>query len=258
MARVVGELIDQTYGLLQPKAELLGNALRVEAWTITLFSEEVVRGASLSFILSTLLHHLDPILRRSAKLGNWQIVSPGTGAGIVEVVEALRSVQGRKFDAPRVIIADKVLGDEEIPDGVAAVIAPNVTDIVSHVAVRARNAHLLFASCYDADLLEHLKSLRGQKIKINVDAAGDVTFAAAPVEAVSGPRRALVRWHPVARPHFTRFAIQPEEFNEQGVGRKACNQTAVRSKLPEWVHRGVWPCHLEFSKGCSNSSKTGV
>jgi alpha-glucan,water dikinase len=155
-----------------------------------------------------------------------------------------------------VIIADKVLGDEEIPDGVAAVIAPNVTDIVSHVAVRARNAHLLFASCYDADLLEHLKSLRGQKIKINVDAAGDVTFAAAPVEAVSAPRKAVAGWRPVARPHFTKFAIQPEEFNEQVVGRKACNQTAVRSKLPEWVHVprclavpfGVFERVLEFEQ----------
>ena len=86
-------------------------------WTINIFSEEVIRG-SLEFVLSMLLRHLEPVLRQEANLGNWQVISPGTGGGWVEVADVLRSVQGKRFDKPTVIIADRVMGDEEPPDGV--------------------------------------------------------------------------------------------------------------------------------------------
>ena len=89
-------------------------------------------------------------------------------------MEHLREVQGKTFDPPRVVVADHVGGDEEISEGVTAVIAPDVTDIVSHVAVRARNAGLLFASCYDAETFARLKALRGRRVRVEVSAAGDV------------------------------------------------------------------------------------
>src|SRR5205814_3590007 len=60
VARALARSIDSTYQLLQPKAELLGKAFEAEPWTITLFSEEVVRGQSLGFVLSMVLHHLEP------------------------------------------------------------------------------------------------------------------------------------------------------------------------------------------------------
>jgi alpha-glucan,water dikinase len=45
-----------------------------------------------------------------------------------------------------IVIADKITGDEEIPDGIMAIITPDVTDIVSHIAVRARNRNLLLSN----------------------------------------------------------------------------------------------------------------
>jgi alpha-glucan,water dikinase len=236
IARVVSELIDRTYQLLQPKAQLLGHAFHADAWIITLFSEEVVRGGSLDFVLSLLLHRLEPLLRKTARLGSWQIVSRGSGGGIVEVVEQLRSVQGRIFDGPRVILADKVNGDEEIPEGVTAVIAPDVTDIVSHVAVRARNAGLLFASCFDAGKLNYLKTLRGRPVLVRVNPAGDVMveevaggFAGAPLPA--RPSRRLK-----VRPRFGAWALSVDEFDSTVTGGKAVNLASLAGKLPAWVH----------------------
>ena len=236
IARGLSAWIDRFYQLLQPKAEYLGRGFQAEPWTITLFSEEVVRGSSLGFVLSMLLHHLDPILRQSARIGDWQIISRGRGAGKVEVVFSLLSIQRTRFDGPMVIVASKVMGDEEIPENVTAVIAPDVTDIVSHVAVRARNANVLFASCHDADILQRLKSLRGQFVQLEVNPAGDVimaetaALAAAPVPAARMERTAMVR------PVFTKYAVSLEEFTDRNVGGKSCHQARLRGQLPEWIH----------------------
>ena len=235
VGRALSAWIDRFYQLLQPKAEFLGRGFQAEPWTITLFSEEVVRGGSVGFVLSILLRHLDPLLRQAAHLGNWQIISRGRGAGRLEVVESLSSIQGQHFDTPRVVVADKVTGEEEIPETVTAVIAPDVVDIVSHVAVRARNAHVLFASCHDPELLQHLKSLQGRHVQLEVTPAGDVTATesapAAPAPTTQRPERRLT----VAARSFTRYAIPLAQFDETLVGGKACHQARLRGRLPDGV-----------------------
>jgi alpha-glucan, water dikinase len=238
IGRALADWTDQLYQLLQPKAEFLGQSFNAETWTITLFSEEVVRGSSLGFALSMLLHQAGRVLRQGAHLGDWQIVSRGRGTGQVEVVEALRSVQGKQFKSPTVVIADKVMGDEELPKEIVAVIAPDVTDLVSHVAVRARNARVLFASCSDPGVLEYLKAQRGRFLSLEVTAAGDVVFKdaerAEPPVAVKPDSRPRLT---AARPRFTRFAVTMDEFNEQIVGGKSCSQARLRGKLPTWVRQ---------------------
>jgi len=237
IGRALGEWSDRLYQLLQPKAEFLGQGFNAERWTITLFSEEVVRGSSLGFVLSMLLHHLDRRLRQAAHLGTWQIVSRGRGTGEVAVIDTLRSLQGRNFDRPTVVVTDKVAGDEEIPEEVVAVIAPDVTDLVSHVAVRARNAQILFAACSDPSTLEQLKSMRGEQLHLEVTAAGDLLFekaGGAPTVAALRARRAPSVVRP---PRFTRFAVPMDEFNEKIVGGKSCQQARLRGRLPEWIHQ---------------------
>ena len=236
VGRALSGWIDRFYQLLQPKAELLGRGFQAEQWTITLFSEEVVRGSSLGFVLSILLRHLDPLLRQAAHIGNWQIISRGHGAGLVEVVEALRSIQGKRFDSPRVVVADKVTGEEEIPEGVTAVIAPDVVDIVSHVAVRARNAKVLFASCHDTELFQHLKSLRGRHIQLEVSAGGDVLAAESTVEVPTKDPQARAPRLTLAPRTFSRYAIPLSDFGEKWVGSKACRQAQLCGRLAEWIH----------------------
>jgi alpha-glucan,water dikinase len=266
VGRALADWTDRLYRVVQPKAEFLGQSFHAEGWTISLFSEEVVRGSSLGFALSMLLHQVGRVLRRSAHLGDWQIVSRGEGAGRVEVVDTLRAVQGQEFKSATVVIADKVMGDEELPKEVVTVIAPDVTDLVSHVAVRARNAQILFASCSDPGVLEHLKGLRGRFLHVKVTAAGDVAFTeVAPAEqgttAVGGAQPV---WTPQrldpnrggagaveklinSRPRFTKFAVGIDEFNVRILGGKSCSQARLRGRLPAWIRQ---PASAALPFGC--------
>jgi alpha-glucan, water dikinase len=234
-SRALSGWMDHIYSLLQPRAELLGQGFQAEPWTITLFSEEVVRGSSLGFVLSILLRHLDPVLRRAAKIGDWQIISRGQGVGRVEAVQNLGFVQGKRFDGPRIVIADQVTGEEEIPPEITAVIAPDVVDIVSHVAVRARNASVLFASCHNPDVFQQLKALQGRNVRMEISAGGDVkaTEAAGELTAKGRTRPALL---PTPAPKkFNRFALARSEFDERSVGGKGFRQLQLRNQLPDWV-----------------------
>lgn len=82
--------------ILQPSAEYLGSLLGVEEWAVCLFSlfnflslrpcfspenllsqveiftEEIIRAGSAAS-LSTLLNRLDPVLRKTANLGRWDL-----------------------------------------------------------------------------------------------------------------------------------------------------------------------------------------
>ncbi len=53
-------------------------------------------------------------------------------------------------------------GEEEIPDGVVAVLTPDAPDVLSHVSVRARNMKVLFATCHDEGPLNEIKAMAGE------------------------------------------------------------------------------------------------
>ncbi len=233
LMRIMGEYIDSYYSLLQPKAEFLGKAFGADSWTINIFSEEVIRG-SLEFVLSMLLRHIEPALRKEANLGNWQVISPGSGGGWVEVADVLRSVQGIRFDKPTVIIADKVMGDEEPPDGVTAIITKDVPDIVSHVAVRARNKQLLFATCYDNQIFDYLKSRRGSWLNLRPDVSGDVVLEETGEK--KDIRQSRIICSQIPMPVFFSYAVSSADFTESIVGRKANNIARLRTITPEWIH----------------------
>jgi len=236
MRRAAEGGIDLTYQLLQPTAESLGRAFHADEWAVKLFSEEVARG-QLVFVLSMLMHRLDPILRKQARLGDWQVISPSEATGEVLLVESLRSIQGRSFERPTIIVAEKVFGDEEPPEGVRAVITPSSVDLVSHVAVRARNASLLFATCYDRACFERLQALEGSVVALKVSASGDVLFAEA-VEPVRLKGAAQATPPPTARSVRTALAPQAigiREFAKELVGGKSWHLKTLAEKLPDWI-----------------------
>ena len=47
-----------------------------------------------------------------------------------------------------------------------ALVTPDVLDVLSHAAVRARNSFVLLASCSDAALLQDLRALAGRSVEI--------------------------------------------------------------------------------------------
>lgn len=232
--RVVGGEVDRVYALLQPKAEQLGRALSVEAWAISLFSEEVVRGRP-AFVLAALLRHLDPLLRARAALGDWQVISPGRAEGELCCVDELRELQGRSLTRPLVVLARSVGGDEEIPGQVSAVITPMPTDLVSHVAVRARNAGLLFATCYAAERLSALAALQGQQVRLEVDARGDVVVLAAvgAARALTAARPALAL--PAVELGSEAWVLPLARCGPGRVGAKALGLQRLADALPPWV-----------------------
>jgi len=264
LRRAVEAGIDLTYRLLQPTAESLGRAFHADEWAVKLFSEEVARG-QLVFVLSMLIHHLDPILRKQARLGDWQVISPSEATGEVQFVESLRSIQGRSFERPTVIVAERVYGDEEPPEGVRAVITPSSVDLVSHVAVRARNASLLFATCYDRACFERLRSMKGRVVELKVSTAGDVLFAEA-VEPMMLSGAAKATPPPITRSVWHAPAPQAvgiRDFAKQFVGGKSWHLKTLAEKLPDWIHTprsvalpfGVFEAVLELEVNRSVASR---
>lgn len=71
---------------------------------------------------------------------SWQVISPVEAVGYVVVVDELLTVQTKIYDRPTILVARKVKGEEEIPDGTVAVLTPDMPDVLSHVSVRARNS----------------------------------------------------------------------------------------------------------------------
>jgi len=122
ITEALGGFIDYYHTLLQAKAEHLGRAFQADEWAVELFSEEVIRGSS-AYVLSTLLRRLAPILRAAAHLGNWQIISPKAVSGRVEVAD-LSAVQAQVFKKSVVLLSENIKGEEEVPDGIVAVITP--------------------------------------------------------------------------------------------------------------------------------------
>jgi len=54
-------------------------------------------------------------------------------------VANLDTIQGEKMATPTLLISDQVGGLEDIPQGVVAVVVDGGMDVLSHVAIRARN-----------------------------------------------------------------------------------------------------------------------
>ena len=42
------------------------------------------------------------------------------------------------------------------------VLTPDAPDVLSHVSVRARNMHVLFATCHDEEPLQQIKDMKGE------------------------------------------------------------------------------------------------
>jgi alpha-glucan,water dikinase len=236
ISRGLGNFVDHYDRLFQKRAEYLGKAFNADSWTIELFSQEVVRG-SVGFVLSVLIRQLDPLLRSAAKLGSWQVISGKDITGRVEV-NSLMDIQNKIYDYPTIIITDKVTGDEEIPEGVVGVITPVVVDILSHVSVRARNASIVFATCYDSDIIDELKSYRGQVLNLNVGASSDIEFnivedAEAGMAQAESPVHSSIKCKPVK---FKTYVLSSHDFTEELVGGKSLNLTSLRDSLPSWIN----------------------
>jgi alpha-glucan,water dikinase len=235
-ARWVQEFTSDIYQRLQPKADALGAAFHAESWTIPLFSEEVIRGGP-AFTLSLLLRPLDPMLRQQAGLGGWQVISSARGGGKVRAVKRLLDVQSERFDEPTVLVADEVSGDEEIPEGAKAVLTCDAPDLVSHVAVRARNVGVLFATCFDQEEYQRLKDFAGKTLSLLVTPSGDVEYQEGEVSReAQRDANTLPFGSRLNMAEFAGWVIGQDEFKPDIVGGKSNNLNGLRGRLADWIH----------------------
>ncbi|KAL4424419.1 hypothetical protein ABPG77_005662 [Micractinium sp. CCAP 211/92] len=239
---------DSIFRLTQPCAEAFGaRCSSVHQEYVLNFGEEVVRSQPV-FVLSVLLRFLDPMLRTSAGVGSWQVVSQGGAgtAGQLAVMPDLAGIQGQRFAEPQVIVAEKLTGNEDIPEGVMAVLTSSPTDVLSHIAIRARAQGVLLATCFDATELEGIKSQAGAYVAASVSPAGDVMVApaAAPAAGAAGggaargaaaPRMQLERPAAAAGGAGGRWVLPESEFGPGLVGGKSANLAELRRKLPAGV-----------------------
>lgn len=82
---------------------------------------------------------------------SWQVIGPVEVCGFIVSVNELITTQSKVYRRPTIIVASRVTGNEEIPDGVVAVLTPDMPDVLSHVAIRARNS-----KAYNLFITSHL------------------------------------------------------------------------------------------------------
>ncbi|CAL0313184.1 unnamed protein product [Lupinus luteus] len=226
--------------ILQPSAEYLGSLLGVDRWAIEIFTEEMIRAGSAAS-LSTLLNRLDPVLRETANLGSWQVISPVETVGYVEVVDELLAVQNKSYERPTILVVKSVKGEEEIPDGAVAVLTPDMPDVLSHVSVRARNSKVCFATCFDPNILADLQANKGKLLRLKPSSA-DVVYSEVKESELIDDKSTLLQENGAGLPislvkkqFIGRYAVSSDEFTGETVGAKSRNISYLKGKVPSWI-----------------------
>jgi len=245
---VLGVISDSITKRTEPISRELGKAFGVPEWAVKLFAEEVVRGSAM-FAVSQVLTRVEEMLRVAAELGAWQVISPGHAVGRVVVAKELYPIQDKIYEESTVLIVDAVSGEEEIPQGVAAVLTRSAPDVLSHVSVRARNMGCLLASCYDDETFNTLRNTCAPVMMVETLPSGDMHFEAAEEAALhsmdegqpSGGFLGFLRAGGAPRlqlhtPSWCgQYAVGIGGFQDGVVGAKSKGIAELRGKLPEWV-----------------------
>lgn len=166
LRNVLTEIVDRYKDRLGPLAQCLGTAFGADKTIVNTFIEEAVRGGP-AFVLSHLIRKAQPAVRRVADLSPFSTIAPHDeeSKGPVLVFNKLRETIGLNFKPGTVVISDSCDGDEDVPANTAYVVIGSTVDVLSHVAVRARNEHHGLVACLDADKLVELRQLHGCIVK---------------------------------------------------------------------------------------------
>ncbi|KAJ4701488.1 Alpha-glucan water dikinase [Melia azedarach] len=221
----------------QPSVKYLGYLLGVEKNAIDNFTEELVRAGSAT-VLSMLINRFEPTLRKFANLGCWQIISPVEVCGFITSMNELISSWNKVYRKPTVIIANRITGEEEIPDGVVAVLTPAAPDVLSHVSIRARNNKVCFATCYDQNILRNLKSKEGKAVSIRLKSTdliiSDISSSNLPLN--SFVPQSIPRGLTFKRKIFRgKYAVSVQDFTPDMVGAKSSNIKFLTGRAPSWI-----------------------
>lgn len=173
LRNVLLEVVDRYRNSFDPCAQAMGAAFNADQVIVSTFLEEVVRGGP-AFALSALLRRAEPAVRRVAHLGPYSVIAPleRTTRGPLVWVERLRDSMSMTVRTGTVIVAGSCTGEEDVPAKTAHVVIGSTVDVLSHVAVRARNEKHGLVACLDREELALLKSMHGCLVQAKLTANG--------------------------------------------------------------------------------------
>ncbi|XVE60631.1 hypothetical protein DITRI_Ditri05aG0143200 [Diplodiscus trichospermus] len=239
-------ILDRLQIVLSDRSINYQNNIQPSAEYLDTFTEELVRAGPAA-VLSMLINRFDPVLRKVANLGCWQVISPVEVCGFVASVNELITVQNKVYRKPTVIIATRVTGEEEIPNGVVAVLTSDMPDVLSHVSIRARNSkaymlcHMLRSKYIQESQIEggtcYIYSTEVFKFDsqaccklLDHDISGSNLSLSSLVSSSISRRVTLKR-----KTFCGRYALSVEEFTTEMVGAKSFNIKFLRGRVPSWI-----------------------
>ncbi len=163
--RLAGDFGDRTVQLFAGRVEKLGRALGVAEHAIRVFSEAAIRS-HVVFQVSKLADGLLRRIRERLGLSPWEVIVAGRAVGRAITLSSLEEWKP-PADGAAVVLLRSAAGDEEIPIGVAAIALAHEIPHLSHLSVRARQAHVVFIACEEAAEFERLQGFEGQVISLN-------------------------------------------------------------------------------------------
>ncbi len=240
LKRCLGEVVERSQAVLQSKAERMGNDCHCNPDLVAIFTEEVIRG-SLFFALSMVVKKVEPTIRKTLGSQTWLIISPlSSAAGRVIFVKRLKEAK-TKYTEPTVILTESIGGEEEIPEGVTAVVLvknSDYPDVLAHVSVRARNGKVLLAACLETEgpTVDGLMKLLNGFVRLTVGSSG---VEAKGIEKLDAEEKTMVRRAAqevvVPTEEIKEYCIKSSEFSPLRVGAKSNNLNKIRGKIEDWI-----------------------
>jgi phosphoglucan,water dikinase len=163
--RLAEDFGDRVVALFSSRAAKLGRALGVAEHAIRVFAEADIRS-HIVFQISKLTTNLLRNIRQLLKLPPWDVLVPGKAAGRATAIHFLNLRQA-DIKEPTVALLGEAIGDEEIPTNVTGIVLAHELPYLSHLAVRARQARVVFVGCEEPAEFERLQGLAGQFIALN-------------------------------------------------------------------------------------------
>lgn len=158
---------NEILALFPERVEFLGRALGVAPRARRVFAEADIRR-HLVFQLSKLVGLALKTIRFLANLPPWDVIVPGKASG--RLLSAARLEQLPVTSAePVLALLQEVRGDEEIPQTVVGIIVAHTLPHLSHLAVRARQAAVVFVTGESPERLTQLQQSLGKWLELIAD-----------------------------------------------------------------------------------------
>lgn len=192
--RLAEKFSTRLIALFSARAQRLGRALGVAESAIRVFCEGEIRG-QLIFQVSKLTADLLRWVRQQLNSPAWDVLVPGRTSGRLLILDSIEDWRGNAKESTIVLLRNAA-GDEEIPRNVSGVVLAHEMPHLSHLAVRARQAGIVFVACEEPAEFERLRRFERQVVSLAA-APDEVTFKPGPQENAQRPEAPR---HPVRIP----------------------------------------------------------